>query len=378
MEGLHNTTTDFSAFKIVTPGSEAAPVESTEPIKTEPVSTEEVKTDPVKTEPAKTDAPQPEPAKFEDADLIKILNERGVKLSSFDEIRNAYTERDTLKQKVDELAKQLDFPNKKAKAVFEWAKKYPGNETVAAKNYLNLVDLVENDLSKADAKTKLFEAFALDNPKYPHESAKAIFNAQYEQDFGDGNFEGNPLLQFKHDKQVEAAETAIAQAVKTYNEAKDPEKNVGPSKEDIEAEQRILKGIEQSVKDFKEASVTLSEYQTKIGQTIPQGDLKVALTPEEVATVKEYMENPDKILHEILLKDNGGALDYNAYRDAITGLLYPHKLRAQIHSQGIEQGIQAMINQAKNNGREKDLNPERETDKPKTWAQAFSEARAVN
>lgn len=373
-EGLHNSNTDFSGFKIGT-ATEAAPVaESIEPLKTEPVKTEAT-TEPVKTETVNTES-KTEPAKIEDADLIKILNERGVTLSSFDEIKNAYTERDTLKQKVDELAKKpLEFPNEKAKALYEFAVKHPGNELSAAKNYLNLVEI---DLSKSDAKTKLFEAFALENPKLPRERAKTIFDAQYEQDYGDGNFEGNPLLQFKHEKQVEAAETAIVQAVKAYNEAKAPEPNAGPSKEDIEAEQRILKGIEQSVKDFKEVSLTLSEYQTKIGQTIPQGNLKVALAPEEVAKVREYMENPDKILHEVLLKFNGEALDYNAYRDAVALLLYPQKFDALKQSQYIEQGILAMINQAKNNGREKEPAQERELTKPKTWGQSFDEARAVN
>jgi hypothetical protein len=314
-----------------------------------------------------------QPAKIEDADLLKILNERGIQISSFDDYKNVLSERDTLKSEVEKLAKkELEFPNEKAKAIYEFALKHQGNEVAAARNYLNLVEL---DLTKTDAKTLQFEAFATKHPQLPREEAKAIFEEQYQLDYGDGDFEGKALLKFRHDNATNEAKLAIEQAVKSYKEAKTEEpKNAGPSQEDI---QRVTQGVETALREFKGADISLGEYKTKTGQTVPATKLNVAIKPEEAAKLKQYMADPQLFFDDLLETVKGpNGLDWNSYANKVYQLMHPEKVYSDIHSQGVEQGLLLMINTLKNNKREGAQENQGDTTVPKTWNDSLKESRA--
>jgi len=335
--------------------------------------TDEVKQEEVKVDPVKTETKTEEVKVIPDEDLFKIFNERGIQVKSFDELKSVIESRKTLEEEVKKLAnKTIEFTNDKARELYEFAIKHSGKELSAAKNFL---DLVEFDPSKSDAKTVQLKAFRLKYPELPDSEAAAIFNEQYAELYGEGDFEGKALLKFKHDQATKEAQQAIEQAVKNYREAKEPEPQPdGPSKEQVE---QVLKGIEGAMKEFKGANISLGEYKTKTGQVIPQGNLNVAIEPEEAAKFKGFLTDPDTFLADLLEKVKGeSGLDWNAYTNRMFQIVYPEKVYAQIHSQGVEQGQLLMINELKNNQREKTAEADKETDTPKSWRQSLRESRA--
>lgn len=380
MEGLHEPGADLKGFTRSAEPQETTVVDTVLDKKDEVVVDQTVKTDVVKTDAIKTEAEtkieaeqKVEVKPIPDEDLFKILNERGIQLKSFDELKSTLSERESLKAEVEKLAKKtIEFPNDKAKELYEFAIKHPGNELSAAKNFL---DLVEFDPSKADAKTVQLKAFRLKYPELVDSEAAAIFNEQYEEQYGDGVFEGKALLKFKHDQATKEAQQAIAQVVKNYREAKEPEvQDEGPSKEHLE---KVLKGIEGAMKEFKGANISLGEYKTKAGAVVPQGSLSVAMEPEEAAKFKGFLTDPDTFLADTLEKMKGeSGLDWNAYANRMFQMVYPEKVYAHIHSQGIEQGQLLMINELKNNQREKTPDATKDAQVPKTWGQSIRESRA--
>lgn len=324
--------------------------------------------------------PAPEAKAIADEELIKILGERGISLSKLDDIKAVMEEGVSLKAQVETLSKQeLKFANDKQKALYEFASKHNGNELSAAKNFLSAVEL---DLEKSSPKTTQFEAFALQNPHLTREDAKAIFDEKYEKDYGDGNFEGKKLLQFEHDNATRSARQTIEEVRKSYVEAKLPEPTApkgpeGPSPEDLVA---VKLGIDGALKDFKGASVPLSEYKTKTGHTVPAGAMNVAIKPEEAAKFRGYLENPESFVRDVIGSFKGEkGLNWSAYANEMYQIVNRKEIQNQILAQGIEKGQLLMLEEIKNSGKEKLPEGGKEGGRQKSWTESYESSRkAVN
>jgi hypothetical protein len=287
------------------------------------------------------------PPPIQDEELIEILNKRGITLSKMDELKSVFEESATLKTKVEELSKpkELEFPNDKAKALYEFAKNFDGNEMAAAKTLLNAAEL---DLKSADPKTIQFEAFCIKYPQLPREEAKAVFDEKYALDYGDGNFEGKAFQKFNHDNATKESLQAIESAVKQFKEAKSPEPLSGPTPEQLEA---VKRGIEGALKDFKGSTVQLTEYKTKTGQVVPAGAINVAIKPEEAAQFREFLDNPESLVRDIIGRHQGeNGLNWGSYVNEMHQIVNRQQIHASIHSQGIEEGMLIMLNQINNSG----------------------------
>jgi hypothetical protein len=357
----------------------APPVETPPPA----TSTPPAETPPVETPPA--DAPKP----VADDDLVKILNDRGISLAKLDDIKAAFESNKTYGEQVNGLNKQIEelnkrelqFPNDKAKEIYQFALKFPGNELAAARNLLNLSGI---DLEKADSKQLQFEAFVLQHPSYPREEAKAIFEAKYEKTYGDGTgLSSDVLLKFEHDQATIAARQSIAAAVKNFNEAKLPEPTqqqqqpAGPTPEQIDA---VKRGVDSGLKDFKGSTINLPEYKTKEGVVVPASALNLELKPEEATKFRDYLENPESFLRDVIMMLKGEkGIDWNGYTH-LMGLMYglannPQEFYAKIQSQSVEKGMLIMLEKIKNSGGQKSPEAGGDGTVVKSKSQQFRESR---
>jgi hypothetical protein len=322
-----------------------------------------------------TEAPKTEEKpSFKDEELVKVLNERGISLSKIDDIKLAFEERTNLNKRVEELdaltKKGLEFPNEKAKALYEFAQKFDGNEMAAAKSYLNLAELDAN----ADPKRLQFEDFALKYPHIPRDEARDIFEAQYTEAYGDGSdLSSDPLRKFKHDEATRAAKQNIDSTLKAFREAKLPETQpTGPTPEQLDA---INKGIESGLKNLK-PTVVLPEYKTKTGQIVPKGAFNVEMSPEEASALKAYAANPETFVKDLVNshKTESG-INWNTYLNDVYQFKNREKVHADIFSQGIERGMAILLNQINNTGKEKVVDDGKETPIARSQSEQYEQSR---
>lgn len=366
MSELKLTAETLSTLNFQTPVAETATPEAATPQVPQVPQVSEATTEPVV---QTTEQPKEqgitEPLKEED--LVKVLNERGISLSKLDDIKKYIEENQTYKQQVEVLSKkEIEFPNERAKALYEFATKHNGNELGAAQGYLNAVSL---DLDKADPKTIQFEAFALKNPQYSREHAKATFEELYAEEYGDGNLEGKLALSHKHFAATQSSREAIQQAVKSYREApvNETPKPTGPTPEQLEA---VHKGIDGALKVFKGATVNLGEYKLKSGQTIPQGQLTVARNPVEDARFSEYLRDPNVFFGDVLQKvTTPNGVNWDAYSDTMYQIIYRDQINAASHAQGVEQGYLAALEFIKNSAPSKDPEGGKEPVQQMSWGE---------
>jgi hypothetical protein len=315
-------------------------------------------------------------AELNDDQIISFLGKRGITLSKVDEITSLFTERDTLKNQVEVLSKkELEFPNDKAKALYEYASKYDGHQMAAAKTLLNAAEI---DFNTASPKAIQFEAFCLKYPHLARENAQAIFADKYTKDWGDGNFENNALQKFEHDEATAEARRSIEAAVKTFKEAKSEPETEGPKPEEIEAMNlKIKESITGALKDFKGSSVELPEYKTKTGQVAPARKIEVAIKPEEAAKFQSYLEKPESFIQDMIERHKGeNGLDFGAYTREMAQVFNRQQIYAEARSQGIEEGMLIILNEIKNSGGGKLPGDGAGADAPKeTPAQQYQKTR---
>lgn len=282
------------------------------------------------------------------------------KVKSFGEINNLLIENERLKQELEN--KELTFPSDRAKVLYDFAVKADGYELDTARNYLHILSL---DLSKIDAKQKQYEAFKLERPDLTPEKARTIFDAKYENLYGE-DFSNDPLLQDEHELATRKAEATLKKAQEDFNNAKG---NSNEPAEDIELKDAVAKfqtGVEKELSDF--GGITMS-YE---GSDSP---LNFDLYPEEEAKFMEIAKNPSLMAQELVeecLDPKTNTIDNQRYLSELYVMRNAQKLIQESFKHGLKLGELAVIN-----GKLKNAHPGKDTtgsSAPPAAKKSFAEA----
>lgn len=274
--------------------------------------------------------------------VINVLNKNhGVNIRNLGDVKSVFEENKKLK--IDLENKELTFPTPQAKALYDFAVRFPGNELTAAQNYLQNMSI---DIDKADPKGLQFEAFLLSKPNLDRKRGETIFNAMYEKKFGEG-FETDPLLSFEHEEATREAKDAILKARESFPKQAVSSKP-GDGQIDPKQIEAVTSGIGKVMEEFDGITIAFDDSK--------EGSLDFGLPPEEVANFKEALLNPQGFFDQLLSEctDEKGNLDYSKYASEMYEVLNRKQMIAKAQSHGFERGKLTQLQELKNTRKEED------------------------
>lgn len=313
---------------------------------TPPAETPAVETPPIDVPPAPPPADQPqgltpEEQKVMDGFLDYTSEQTGGKINSVEEILNLATEVEQLRAQLAEKPK-IEFPNDQAKAIYEYACKFPGLEKTAARNYLHVMSL---DVKNMSDKEKQFEAFSLKYPKYSRDEAREFFDAQYEKDYGNGILEEDKTAKFSHRVKTDEAESTIQKMQEEFEKMSSKPADTTQKTTQLSAEDQRL--IEQGV------SGVLEEFEGikyRFYDNDPQSEVVVPMDKNEVKKFETLLRNPNQFVNDVLEECYDGKGNFNWDQYALTMFEFKNrnKIREQAFNAGVTYGEAKKIKALKN------------------------------
>ncbi len=312
------------------------------------------------------ETPPAEPGEYTEEDFHEDVNQylqnsTNGAVKNPQDIANLLAENKKLK--ADLAHKEPDFPNEKAKKVYELAVAASGLELEKARQLFHVMSL---DLSTMTPKEKQFEAFHLERPKLSREEAYKRFEAIYQQSYDD--LENNIVQTDKHELATQEAEKKLGETLKgvqeTVKQGSKPESNGQPTPEQVaEVEQQLTSALS----NFGGVALNFDDSR--------YGKLQIPMDQGKAQQFMEILKNPQLLVDEIAdrARDNSGKLDINAFiremflvfeRDTID-----QKQREHLMKLGKIEEIRDRKNAPK-----KDLTEQQSTPVKKTFTQSFAEA----
>lgn len=254
------------------------------------------------------------------ADIPKILTEKENKIS---ELTKALGN------------KEIEFPNERAKLLYNYSVKAAGFETQAAKQYLHVAGLGPiKDLSDKGAQ---FESFCLSRPDLSREKAQVIFDKKYETTYTD--LENDVLQQDNHGTATREAKEKLSKMQEDFDKSEVKSKSEQPADESIDPKisEAIHKQVDEAFDGFE-------------GMTVPIGEgsddkVSLKLNEEEVSKFKEFVKKPYDIIDTIAdecLDDNGN-LDVEKWMYELLTIFKRHTLATEANKLGRTLGQVGLI-----------------------------------